>query len=88
VPYDSQTDRDRQSDRHTNILKKKKKKTQYENCREGGRMKIRTPGHWDIRAGSAPIFMAWRRSNLIKVPARQHLECECAALARVRVQGA
>lgn len=30
-------------------------------------------------AGSARIFMAWRRSNLIKVPApRQHLECESA----------
>lgn len=36
--------------------------------------------------GSARIFMAWRRSNLIKVPARQHLECE-SALATEEEQG-
>lgn len=36
--------------------------------------------------GSARIFMAWRRSNLIKVPARQHLECE-SALATEEGQG-
>lgn len=36
--------------------------------------------------GRARIFMAWRRSNLIKVPARQHLECE-SALATEKGKG-
>lgn len=38
------------------------------------------------QGGRARIFMAWRRSNLIKVPARQHLECE-SALATEKGRG-
>lgn len=59
----------------------------------GGSRRGRAMGWAGMWAGSARIFMAWRRSNLIKVPApRQHLECESAlavwwagGLERVRV---
>lgn len=83
----------RQIDRQTNILKNTIRKLSRGRRHEGSARTLPPKragegvgGERLRQGGSARIFMAWRRSNLIKVPARQHLECE-SALATEEGQG-